>query len=83
MRWILKIELQTKQAKQVKNKGDVNESTFNNLTIGENSMLDASQINLKAGDYSNVPIPENLTENLETAKKKVERLKRYNLPPTP
>lgn len=67
----------------LKNKGDVNESTFNNLTIGENSILDASQINLNAGDYSNVPIPENLTENLENAKKRVERLKRYNLEPTP
>ncbi|WP_415635742.1 hypothetical protein, partial [Pseudostreptobacillus hongkongensis] len=67
----------------LKNKGDVNESTFNNLNIRENSILDASQFNLNAGDYSNVPIPKNLTENFENAKKKIERLKRYNLPPTP
>ena len=67
----------------LKNKGDVNESTFNNLNIGENSILDASQINLNAGDYSNVPIPENLTENFENAKKKIERLKRYHMEVTP
>ena len=67
----------------LKNKGDVNESTFNNLNIGENSILDASQINLNAGAYSNIPIPENLTENLEKANKYVEKLKRYKLDPTP
>ena len=79
----LDMNLETGAKWVLKNKGDVNESTFNNLNIRENSILDASQINLNAGDYSNVPIPKNLTENFENAKKRVEKLKRYNLAPTP
>ena len=67
----------------LKNKGDVNESTFNNLNIRENSILDASQINLNAGDYSNIPIPENLTKDLEKANNDIKRLKRYNMEVTP
>ena len=67
----------------LKNKGDVNESTFNNLTIGENSILDASQINLNAGAYSNIPIPENLTKDLEKANNDIKRLKKYKLDVTP
>ena len=50
----------------LKNKGDINESTFNNLNIGENSILDASQFNLNAGEYK--PTPKNLIDALKKAK---------------
>ena len=52
----------------LKNKGDVNESTFNNLTIGENSILDATQFNLNAGEYK--ATPKSLIDILKEAKSK-------------
>ena len=79
----LDMNLETGAKWVLKNKGDVNESTFNNLTIGENSILDASQINLNAGDYSNIPIPENLTKDLEKANKDIKRLKKFKIEVTP
>ena len=50
----------------LKNKGDVSESTFNNLTIGENSILDATQFNLNAGEYK--ATPKSLIDILKKAK---------------
>ncbi|WP_415635736.1 hypothetical protein, partial [Pseudostreptobacillus hongkongensis] len=62
----LDMNLETGAKWVLKNKGDINESTFNNLNIGENSILDASQFNLNAGEYK--PTPKNLIDALKKAK---------------
>ena len=65
----------------LKNKGDVNESTFNNLNIGENTILDASQFNLNSGEIS--PVPLSLTKNLEEIKKEIEEAEKWGRTPEP